>query len=128
MRYRETIDMSPFNEGEVGRSHSFQLTGAGRPSSGTYQLSRTGKGSTCAGTPHIDGNGRGFRVPAACDNQKRVGRETFAQNRSLPEILVWQWVAPYSSSCFTQNAADQTQKWGRMLFQFTDGAEWGNPR
>lgn len=40
------------------------------------------------------------------------GRETFLKNRVSSQTLVWQWVAPLSSCCFTQNARDLPAKWG----------------
>ena len=71
-------------------------------------------------SPKIDA-----RRKSLCGNGLRhilhpVSREMSAkqdENRCSPEILVWQWLAPHSSSCFTRNEREKAWKWGRMLFQ-----------
>lgn len=67
---------------------------------------------------------RRIHVLATCSNANGSVRETFSENRSLPEILVWQWFAPYSSCCFTANELGDARKWGRMVFWHVGNEDW----
>lgn len=56
------------------------------------------------------------------DDTNDADRETLPKNGAFAEILVQQWFARDSSCCFTRNARDHPQKWGRMNFPYTGGA------
>lgn len=104
------IDMSPIMQG-VSSSHLVTLpVGEGRCFVVRWRCRKSIPTSIYDRGAHERVKSARIRTSKDLAQRDRAYRETLSRNGAFSEILVWQWLAPLSSCCFTLKGQNRSRK------------------